>query len=155
MGKIRFRKTFNLGNGLTHRHDQCPHPLPRVVRPAVRGGRTTRLLPLAALLLSSALALPGTLPSAAKLRAQASSTSPVVASLPTGAKLEVKRCTATWCNVTAAGKTGWLPRGSVKVNYAACKTLATVGLTNIRKDEPSYTSGLDRDGDGVGCDKTG
>ncbi len=100
-----------------------------------------------------ALASPGSVPSAARLHAQASPTSPVLATLPAKASLDILACTATWCKVTAQGKTGWLERPRVKARYGRCTELSKVGLFDIKKTEASSTPGLDRDKDGVGCNR--
>ncbi|GGL71184.1 hypothetical protein GCM10010840_06580 [Deinococcus aerolatus] len=102
---------------------------------------------------STALAYPGSVPASARLHAQASSTSPLLATLPAKASLDILSCTATWCEVTAQGKTGWLERPRVKARYGRCTELSKVGLFDIKKTEASYTPGLDRDKDGVGCNR--
>ena len=103
---------------------------------------------------SAALAHPGSVPASARLHAQASRGSPVLATLPAKADVVIISCTATWCKVTAQGKTGWLERPRVKAKYGRCTELSKVGLFDIKKTEASYTPGLDRDRDNIGCNKT-
>jgi hypothetical protein len=37
--------------------------------------------------------------------------------------------------------------------YATCKDAANDGVYNIQSNDPHYASWLDRDGDGVACEK--
>ncbi|CAM3581742.1 hypothetical protein DESA109040_17040 [Deinococcus saxicola] len=61
---------------------------------------------LLAAALSTALAYPGSVPTTARLRAQDSVSSAVLATLPAKASLEIVSCNEKWCKVTAQGKTG-------------------------------------------------
>ncbi|MDM5188554.1 excalibur calcium-binding domain-containing protein [Bacillus sp. DX4.1] len=44
-----------------------------------------------------------------------------------------------------------LPQGNY--NFKSCKEAKAAGFSNITKDHPAYSSKLDRDGDGLACDK--
>jgi hypothetical protein len=62
----------------------------------------------AALLFSTgAFARPGTAVSTVNLRAEANTTSEILAKIPGGARLDVGGCNAGWCAVTFAGKSGF------------------------------------------------
>lgn len=113
-----------------------------------------RCLTLLLSISSTALAYPGSVPASARLHAQSSAGSPVVATLPAKASVNIIACSATWCKVTAQGKTGWLERPRVKAKYGRCTELSRVGLFDIQKTEASYSPGLDRDRDNIGCNKT-
>lgn len=39
------------------------------------------------------------------------------------------------------------------LNFRNCKEAKAAGYSNIRRGEPGYSSRLDRDGDGLACDK--
>ncbi|MFJ7837825.1 excalibur calcium-binding domain-containing protein [Lysinibacillus sphaericus] len=39
------------------------------------------------------------------------------------------------------------------LNFSSCKEAKAAGYSNIRTGEPGYSSRLDRDGDGIACDK--
>ncbi len=44
-----------------------------------------------------------------------------------------------------------LPQGNY--NFKSCKEAKAAGFSNIPKGHPAYSSNLDRDGDGLACDK--
>ncbi|PHD58264.1 hypothetical protein COF61_23460 [Bacillus toyonensis] len=44
-----------------------------------------------------------------------------------------------------------LPQGNY--NFKSCKEAKAAGFSNITRDHPAYSSKLDRDGDGLACDK--
>ncbi|WP_242435511.1 excalibur calcium-binding domain-containing protein [Bacillus toyonensis] len=44
-----------------------------------------------------------------------------------------------------------LPQGNY--NFKSCKEAKSAGFSNITRDHPAYSSKLDRDGDGLACDK--
>ncbi|MGR5963363.1 excalibur calcium-binding domain-containing protein [Bacillus paranthracis] len=44
-----------------------------------------------------------------------------------------------------------LPQGNY--NFKSCKEAKATGFSNITRDHPAYSSKLDRDGDGLACDK--
>ncbi|QFP76494.1 SH3 domain-containing protein [Deinococcus sp. AJ005] len=104
---------------------------------------------LLAATVSNAHAHPGSVPATARLYTQASKSSPVVATLPAKAALEIIACNEKWCKVTAQSKTGWVERPLIKARYGRCTELSKIGLFDIRRNEPSYTPGLDRDNDGT------
>lgn len=109
-----------------------------------------RFLPF--LLLFSALALPGAVPSGARLYAKPGGA--VLATLPSGAKLDVKRCTGGpkgWCSVVALGKAGYIPRAQINAR-GACSLLIGVGMGDLLPHEASYNGNRDRDHDRLGCD---
>lgn len=113
------------------------------------------LILLPTFLLTSALALPGHVPAATKLYAKADLKSAVLATLPAKAPLDVKSCTGGpqgWCSVSAAGKTGFIPRAQV-YGKGNCAALRAVGLGDLVRGEASYNGTRDRDGDGRGCDQ--
>jgi hypothetical protein len=60
-----------------------------------------------ALLTASAAAKPGIAVSTVNLRADANTTSEILAKIPAGARLDVGGCTAGWCAVTFQGKAGF------------------------------------------------
>lgn len=115
-----------------------------------------KTLTLATLLSSSlASALAGSTGASVRLYAKASSSSPVLITLPSKTPLVIKGCSGGsqgWCTVTAAGRTGFLPRAQVKAS-GNCTALRAIGLGDLRRGEASYNGNRDRDGDGVGCDK--
>jgi hypothetical protein len=37
--------------------------------------------------------------------------------------------------------------------FRSCKAARAAGYTHMRRGQPGYSKGLDRDGDGVACDK--
>lgn len=39
------------------------------------------------------------------------------------------------------------------VYYSSCKAARAAGVSHIRRGQPGYRPGLDRDNDGVACDK--
>ena len=59
------------------------------------------------LLTASAFAKPGVATTTVNLRAEANTTSDVLAKMPAGARLDVGDCTEGWCAVTFQGKSGF------------------------------------------------
>ena len=59
------------------------------------------------LLTASAFAKPGVATTTVNLRAEANTTSEVLAKMPAGARLDVGDCTEGWCAVTFQGKSGF------------------------------------------------
>lgn len=105
----------------------------------------------------SVLALSGTTPSVARLYAQPHEHGGVTESLAPKTKIEIKTCTGGpkgWCAVSVGKKQGWIPRAQIKAS-GNCAALRAVGLGDLRPGEASYNRQRDRDGDGLGCDKTG
>lgn len=43
--------------------------------------------------------------------------------------------------------------GNSTVYFKSCKEARAAGYSDIKKGEPGYSSNLDRDGDGIACDK--
>lgn len=39
--------------------------------------------------------------------------------------------------------------------FSSCKAARAAGYTHMRRGKPGYSKALDRDGDGVACDKVG
>ncbi|WP_415789555.1 excalibur calcium-binding domain-containing protein [Deinococcus saxicola] len=46
-----------------------------------------------------------------------------------------------------------MERALIKAKYGRCTDLSKIGLFDIRRTEASYTPGLDRDNDGIGCNR--
>jgi uncharacterized protein YraI len=59
------------------------------------------------LLIGAAIAKPGTAASTVNLRAEANTTSAILAKIPAGSRIEVGDCTGEWCAVTFQGKNGF------------------------------------------------
>lgn len=103
---------------------------------------------------SSALALPGSVKATARVYAQPSAKSPVIATMTAKTKLEIKSCQGGpkgWCSVIAIGKAGFIPRAQVYGN-GPCVGLIAVGLGDLLPSEASYTGNRDRDHDRLVCD---
>lgn len=45
------------------------------------------------------------------------------------------------------------PAPAPVVSYANCDEVKAAGVAPITRDQPGYASKLDRDGDGIACDK--
>jgi hypothetical protein len=60
-----------------------------------------------ALLTASALAKPGVATTTVNLRAEANTSSGILAKIPGGARLDIGDCTEGWCAVTFQGKSGF------------------------------------------------
>lgn len=45
------------------------------------------------------------------------------------------------------------PAASSELNFSNCKEARAAGYSHIRRGEPGYAPHLDRDGDGIACDK--
>ena len=45
------------------------------------------------------------------------------------------------------------PAAPSELNFSSCKEARAAGYSHMRRGEPGYASHLDRDGDGIACDK--
>src|SRR5258707_1329739 len=68
------------------------------------------------LLSASAFALPGAAVTTVNLRAEANTTSEVLAKMPAGARLDVGDCKDGWCAVTFQGKSGFAIQTALDVS---------------------------------------
>ena len=68
------------------------------------------------LLTASAFALPGVAVTTVNLRAEANTTSEVLAKMPAGARLDVGDCKDGWCAVTFQGKSGFAIQTALDVS---------------------------------------
>lgn len=71
------------------------------------------------LLTASAVALPGVAATTVNLRAEANTTSEVLAKMQAGARLEVGDCKDGWCAVTFQGKSGFAIQTAIDVTGRA------------------------------------
>ena len=102
------------------------------------------------LLSASALAKPGVATTTVNLRAEANTTSDILAKMPAGARLDVGDCNDGWCAVTFQGKSGFAiqtaldasgrPRAVRRARRAAsirmttsCRSRRAIGLIRRRR----------------------
>ncbi len=56
---------------------------------------------------------------------------------------------------SSGGKRGASKGGGSSLSFRSCKQARAAGYSHMRKGQPGYSRKLDRDGDGIACDKHG
>ncbi len=108
-----------------------------------------------ALTVSSALALPATVPAASKLYSQPSLKSTVSANVPAKSNITIDSCKGGargWCTVTFQNQKGYMTRASVNAQ-GECQTLRAAGIGDIQRSEASYNRQRDPKNRGLACTK--
>ena len=123
--------------------------------------------------LSTAEAATAVTTSNANLRRAPQATAAIVTVIPRNTLLTLA-CNGDWCRTTYKGQGGYVSRALTKavtqsaplatpqtrvttaapgtVSYANCAAVRAAGAAPLRRGQPGYRSGLDRDNDGIGCE---
>lgn len=123
--------------------------------------------------LSTADAATAVTTSSANLRRAPQATAAILTVIPRNTALVVA-CNGDWCRTTYKGQGGYVSRSLTKavtqsaplatpqtratpaapgnVFYPNCTAVRAAGAAPIRRGTPGYSSRLDRDGDGIGCE---
>jgi uncharacterized protein YraI len=98
-------------------------------------------IPLAAALLplcvATAFAEPAVVGSKVNLRAGPGAAFAVIATIPSGAKLEVQKCTAKWCRVTFGRDVGYVSRSLIKAGAAVYSSAGPAPATVRTETKPA------------------